>query len=182
MSPGISTRPREDGAVDDAPVVVIDVGVEGGRCRVTCPGNPGVAAALGKLRGRFDPETRRWSLDPRDEERARQVLREAFGTDGDPEEMADLVAVRWALPRDAGRHARFGGRVVAVRRARDEAVRLAPGVVLVEGELPASGGSAARPRIGAAGPVVLEIRDIPRAMARVEPDGSYELIEGGGWR
>jgi hypothetical protein len=155
---------------------VIDVVVDGGGCLVACPGNPDVAAALAGLGARFDPAARRWRLDARDEDRAREVLREAFGTDGHPDDMADLVTVRWPLPRDCPRQARFGGRVVAVRHSRDTPVRLAPGVVLI-GELPASGGSAGRPRIGATGGAVLEIRDIPRAMAAVEVPGSYELVE-----
>lgn len=94
----------------------------------------------------------------------------------------ELATVRMTL--DGGTYeeergqVKFLGRVIASRWSRDEAVRLADGVVKVSGEFSRSGGSLAHPRVCPDGcqPVVLEIRDIPRESLGAERDLKWALV------
>lgn len=140
---------------------------------------PPKARALG---GRWNRDQAAWIFDARDEQRVRDLAREIYGTDGSPEDTADLVTVRIKLAdhevsfRDGGR-AEFAGRIIAERRARDCDVRLADNVILIAGKLAGRGGSVRYPEIDAADDVVVEIRDIPRAALSVEDDDSYQIVE-----
>lgn len=154
----------------------------GKRLLITTPYDADFVADVKEMGGRWEAAKRAWSVDVRDEERARELLRLHYGTDGSPEELADVVTVRIALSRFAlsyreGAKARFAGRIIASRAGRDAPVRLSAGVVLVEGTLPGSGGSMRYPELNA-GDAVVEVRDVPRAALQVY-DGGYEIVSEG---
>lgn len=68
--------------------------------------------------------------------------------------------------------------MIASRWSRDEAVRLADGVVKISGEFSRPGGSHNHPRVcpGGCQPVMLEIRDIPRESLGAERDLEWALV------
>lgn len=145
-------------------VITTDAGVTS----LVGPYNPGLPAKARLIGGRWDAGTKAWGFDARDEQRVRALAQSIYGTDG-ADDLDDVVTVR--IPGDyghpsgrAGRTITVCGRIVAERRARDEAVHLAPGVVLVAGDFDPSGGSARKPAIGS-NDAVLEVRDIPRSAA-----------------
>lgn len=136
-----------------------------GRISVAVPFSRGFIAAARSISGRWDARAKVWVFDSRDRERLSEILYKFFGYVEHPS--GELATVRVTL--DEGTYeeergqVRFLGRVIASRWSRDEAVRLADGVVKVSGEFSRSGGSRAHPRVcpGGCQPAVLEIRDIP---------------------
>ncbi|GAA2321802.1 hypothetical protein GCM10010149_88600 [Nonomuraea roseoviolacea subsp. roseoviolacea] len=103
-----------------------------------------------------------YHFDPRDEERVRALLQETFGTDG---AATELVDVRFNISKYVG-FRRFDaiwlfGRQIVRRPGRDMRVQYGPGVVLVEGGFPGSGGSRANPDLDPKEGTVVEVRDIP---------------------
>ncbi|MFI9194246.1 hypothetical protein ACIG0A_33710 [Streptomyces californicus] len=153
--------------------------VEGGRrVAVSTPYSDDFRAGAVDLGGEWDAADRVWVFDVRDEERVRGLLREVFGVDGSPESAQDVVTVRVRLADHVvgGDRAEFAGREIAVRRGRDQRVRFARGVVLIEGQLPAGGGSTKYPEIAAGDDVVVEIRDVPRGALEIEAADSYEIV------
>jgi hypothetical protein len=147
------------------------------------PYNPDLPRRAKAIGGRWDAGRKAWTFDTRDEQRVRDLARAIYGTDGSPADDGDLVTVRVRLAdhevteqRRQQPVARFAGRLIAERTGRDTPVRLAPGVVLVEGTLPASGGSMRYPLIEAGDDVIVEIRDLPRSALAVEDEKSYEIV------
>lgn len=155
----------------------------GKRLLLHTPYNAGFVADVKDIGGRWDSGKRAWSVDARDEDRAKQLLIDHYGTDGSPEMSADVVTVRIKLAQHElsyrdGAKATYAGRIIATRPGRDAPVRLSPGVVLIEGELPRSGGSMKYPQISADSDVILEVRDVPRAAAESENGWSEIVSEG----
>jgi hypothetical protein len=68
------------------------------------------------------------------------------------------------------------GRCVARRPARDAAVRLGPGVVVVRGGFCTTGGSAKRPALAPEDGTILEIRGVPRPAAEAERQRYPEAV------
>jgi len=160
----------------------VTVTIEGGKVYTTSPYHPDFARRARKIGGNFLRDgSKRWIFDIRDEARARDLLREFYGTDGSPAEAADLVTVRvrvadFEISHYDGGIARFAGRIIAERRSRDGDVRLAANVVLVAGAFDYRGGSVRYPRIDASKDVIVEIRDIPRAALGTEDPDKYEIV------
>lgn len=147
------------------------------------PYNPDLPARAKAIGGRWDAGRKAWKFDSRDEDRVRDLARAIYGTDGSPADDGDLVTVRVRLADyEVNDHyrkepvARFAGRMIAERTGRDKPVHLAPGVVLIEGHLPSSGGSMRYPLIEAGDDVILEIRDLPRTALAVEDENRYEIV------
>ncbi|MEZ5130326.1 MAG: hypothetical protein R2763_01170 [Mycobacterium sp.] len=144
------------------------VEIVGDRVVLISPYNRDLPARARQLGGRWDADGKRWSFDLRDESRVRDLARDIYGTDGSVEEAADTVTVRVDCNGYARRQGiTVGGRTVASRRYRDEAVRLSEGVVIVSGGFRDSGGSMRYPVIGET-TAVIEVRDVPRAAAQAE--------------
>ena len=138
----------------------------GGRVVLQSPYNPALPARAKRIGGRYDGNTKTWQFDPRDLDRVRELARDVYGTDGTPTETVTVrhtVSESDALERELWLY----GRLIAQRRGRDEAVRLGDGVIIVEGRFLSWGGSIRNPALGGAG-VVLEIRDVPRALVTDE--------------
>lgn len=158
----------------------ITVTTKNGKTSVKSPFDPDFVTQAKTIGGRWDAANKAWTFDARDEDRVRDLCREIYGTDGNPVEMGDLVTVRVRLADHEGdkwdNAAKFAGQRIAHRPNRDEPVRLAANVVLVEGTLPSSGGSMRYPQINAGDDVVVEIRDIPRATLKLERESDYEIV------
>ena len=158
----------------DVKVQVVD-----GVLVVATPYTDEVPPKFRKLGGKWDGGRKVWTFDPRDEGRVKAVIEKVYG----PVEMTgELVTLRYTVSMDTcrGNVLRLAGRTIASRYGRDYAVRIAPGVVIIEGDFPASGGRARypalfnRPLVS----VVLEIRDVDRAIAqRMIEEGAEEWTE-----
>lgn len=159
--------------------MAVKMTIGAGHVTVTSPYHPDWAPLARSAGGTWNGARREWSFDPRDEQRVRDALRAVYGTDGSPEDNADVVTVRLRLAdhqpgRGQGGVAYFGGRQIARRPARDSDVRLGEGVVLIEGRLPGRGGSMQYPAIEAGEDVLLEVRDLPRRVLADEDD--YTIV------
>lgn len=155
----------------------------GKRLLLHTPYNAGFVADVKDIGGRWDAGKRAWSVDARDEARAKELLISYYGTDGSPDMAADAVTVRIKLAQHEssyrdGAKAMYAGRIIATRPGRDAPVRLSPGVVLIEGKLPYSGGSMKYPQIDADDSVIVEVRDVPRPAVEAE-NGWREIVSGG---
>lgn len=158
--------------------LAIEVRVTDTHVEAKTPYNEKFVTGARAIGGKWNRHERKWTFDRRDEERVRALCREVFGTDGSPEDQADLVTVRIrAADYEQWGEIAFIGRKVAWRPGRDTRVRLADNVVVVQGRFPSSGGSRNNPRVDAGDDVILEIRDIPRAALSVEKEGTYEIVE-----
>lgn len=151
-----------------------------GRISVAVPFSRGFIAAARSISGRWDARAKVWVFDSRDRERLSEILYKFFGYVEHPS--GELATVRAILDEgtyeDEQGQVRFLGRVIASRWSRDEAVRLADGVVKVSGEFSRSGGSLAHPRVCPDGcqPVMLEIRNIPRESLGAERYLKWALV------
>lgn len=129
------------------------------------PYHPDLPARFRALGGKWHADAGVWTFDARDEARVRAVVEEVFGA---VEPSGRKVTLRYRLEgRYVQNPLRLAGRVIAERRGRDVAVRLAAGVVVVEGEFPRRAGSAKYPEVLGSGDadVVIEIRDVDEAVA-----------------
>lgn len=143
---------------------IVSVIIESGEAILTSPYNPDVPSKAKAIGGRWHPSTKTWRFDARDEDRVLELARSIYGTDG-RDDINDVVTVHVKIgTAEYEKSKTVCGRIVAERRNRDGDVWLAPGVVIVDGEFPYSGGSVRNPRLGGSS-VVLEVRDIPRAAA-----------------
>lgn len=141
---------------------------EAGRIAIESPFNRDFSAQIKTIGGKWDATRKVWTVDARDEARAREILTAVYGHDGTS--AGDLVTVRMSLEKF--RHeqsATLGGVTVATRKSRDSAVHLASNVVLVSGKFLSRGGSRQNPRIDENN-VVIEVRDIPRPVAEANAD------------
>lgn len=109
--------------------------------------------------GSWKGDKRHWEFDARDIDRLRAVLKKHFGHDDRPYEKADILLKLdctilqdefWAF-----------GRLIFKRWNRDQQLSRGPGVIVVDGTLPATGGSVKYPAVGTFNNVVIEIRDVP---------------------
>ncbi|MCP9209585.1 hypothetical protein [Streptomyces cucumeris] len=174
-----SNSEKMRGNMDDVRIADLD----NGKVALFAPFNdelPSEARAIGGKPARKDGKFKYWVFDARDKERVKELALRFYGTTGSLEESADRVTVRVHL-RPFERHqtpsAMFAGRKIAWRPARDADVRLADGVVLVEGELGGSGGSMRFPQIDADDDVIVEIRDLPRGALGVENPEHFTIVD-----
>ena len=153
---------------------------------VTSPFHPDFPREARRLGGKWNSPV--WQFDVRDEQRVREMCQRIYGTDGTAA-AGDLVTLRCRIAEnrywDAPRQGLYvAGRCVARATGRDSGAHLGDGVVLLEGTI-TSGGSMKNWNTIARGPVLLEIRDVPRpaALAAIAdpPDSDLviEIIEQG---
>jgi hypothetical protein len=146
-----------------------------GFIRVQSPYNPEFLSKAHKLNGRWSSPY--WVFDERDEQRVRDVLVDVYGTDGAP---ISTVTCHVTFPKAIYTDSLFLlGREVTRRPSRDAAVRLGQGVIILKGAFYASGGSTKHPIIGGSIEVVLEVRDVPEALANKELLASSAGATGG---
>lgn len=149
---------------------------------VYSPFHPDFPAAARGLGGKWSAEKSGWYFDARDEDAVRRLVRDLYGFD--EYERPDLVQVVLHYPELYGEDLFEVGRQLARRAARDYAVRLGDGVILLGGTFSRSGGSRNHPSLNGRG-IVLLVRDVPRALASTlaeaqifEADATAEQIRG----
>lgn len=153
----------------------ITITTENGKTVLASPYHPDLPAQARKLGGRFNRASSTWVFDARDEARVRDLARAVYGTDG--ETAVELVTVRLDMNRLYGEpDLWFAGRRIARRPARDSAVRLGDGVIVVEGGFASSGGSMKYPSLAAKDGTVLEVRDLPRTAVEAEDSDGVEIV------
>lgn len=147
-------------------MIQIEIQIDSEGLRVRTPYHPEFPERARAIGGRWDPASRVWRFDPRDEARVRAILTDIFGTDGT--DRPPLVIVRIRVDRIPGIRTKGSlwlfGREIARRPGRDDRVRLGPGVILIDGGFPPRGGSRSDPRLSPEEGTVLEVRDVPRPL------------------
>lgn len=136
--------------------MTIKVRNENGKVSVYSPYHPDFVAAARKLNGKWSSPY--WSFDSRDEERVRNVCFKVYGTDGSEVETTDIKV---QITRSSSNPLFAYGRMVVERRGRNSRVTLGDGVVILDGDFPASCGSSRYPSLTNGEPVTLEVRDVP---------------------
>lgn len=136
------------------------------------PFNPRFNKRAVMLDGRWSPVKHAWVFDVRDERRVRDLLISVYGTDGTPTQTVTvrLDAAMWD-PTDGDGNDKsmyFAGRKVIWRQFRDDPIRMAHGVVLLEGHFVRAAGSIRYPELGPLDGVVLEIKDVPASHPHLE--------------
>lgn len=153
------------------------------RILCTTPFHPDFAARAKKLGGRWEPSEKSWRFDRRDEAAVRALCIKLFGTDGSPETAADVLTIRAPLKvcHDDGTALWLAGRQVARVVSRDGGARLGDGVVVLRGSI-GSGGSMKNPRIVYKDGTIVELRDVPRALAETVHGEFHgvDLLDGEG--
>jgi hypothetical protein len=136
---------------------------------------PARAKAIG---GRWDRARKAWRFDVRDQSRVEALAAEFWGYE--PRGSGEKVTVRFKAEHHYhDGEVRFANRRIAWRTERDSPVRLAENAVVVEGHFPASGGSRNSPTVSWSDEgAVVELRDIPASMLELEPEDSYEIVDG----
>ncbi|MGH3987458.1 MAG: hypothetical protein ACRDTZ_09090 [Pseudonocardiaceae bacterium] len=143
---------------------------------LTAPYHPDLPRKAHAAGGRFINGV--WRFDPRDEARVRQITCAIFGTDGTPGPTATV----WVPLADFATHLRSQrgpealwllGRRLVTRRGRDDRVELGPGVVVLTGGFPGSGGSVKNPTLDPEPDTMLEVRDVPAAHPHIH---EYRLL------
>ncbi|GEM_PF-366351 len=138
--------------------------------RVASPYNPDFAPAAKRLGGRWEPTTRTWLFDLRDEARVRDLCRRIYGTDGTVA-TGDLVTLRLTATCDVASDVHGGlyaaGRQIAHASGRDSGARLGGGIVVLSGRVTSGGSVKNWYTVMREGAVVL-IRDVPREAAERE--------------
>lgn len=136
------------------------------------PYNPHWPARASAIGGKYNGGEE-WLFDIRDEERARALMRQIFGTTGD--DNPQLVTIRCRITGSHGDQLFAYGRCIASRRGRDERVRLGDGVIIIDGKFPASAGSRSNPALTDINSnILLEIRDVPISLV----DDECEIYNG----
>ena len=132
--------------------------------RVLSPYHPGFIAFARDRNAKFKGGA--WCFDARDRPAVEAACRATYGTAGEETPTATvLVALdHVAVPRTLY----LCGRQVVDRPGRDDRVRLGAGVVVIAGGFPSSGGSVKNPHPSPFGGTILEVRDVPRALAEAE--------------
>lgn len=146
-----------------------------GRIITSTPYTPDWAPAAKRIGGKWQPDTKTWSFDARDEAAVKALLGEHYGwIDGDTE----TVDLRLTIEdhHSITNPLRIAGRMIARRPARDAEVRLADGVVIIDGSFGSSGGSVRNPDLfghevrGATPTVTLEVRGFPASAVSMIPE------------
>lgn len=137
---------------------------------VESPFHPNFPAEARRLGGRWQPNSRNWVFDRRDEAELRNLLQKTYGTDGTtkPELLAvelDLDGGPLTLTEDQ-LSIFFGGREIARAFHRDGLASLGEGVRLLRGEV-YTGGSRRHPSIAWTNGTVLLVRDVPGTLVNV---------------
>lgn len=142
----------------------ISVTTNDGRIEVRTPYNPDFPSPARGLGGKWNGSSKVWTFDVRDEDRVRALVRETYGTDGDDGTTTVNLRIRADLYADDD-SLWVAGRQIARRLSRDYTVRLGENCVIIGGGFPGSGGSHKNPRLDAEDGTIIEIRDVPAALA-----------------
>lgn len=151
-----------------------------GKVRVRSPYSAEFVRLAKQSGGKWDAAGKAWVWDMANADLAKRAVLDCYGIDVDDGIAPHLVTVEvdaGELPEDGGRLL-LAGVTLARRYSRDEPVRLAGNVVVVQGGFSGSGGSRAQPAVCAVYGTWLRVRDVlPSQVAWLESHCST-----GGWR
>ena len=155
----------------------IQITKTGGKIDITSPYSADFVAAVKRIGGKWQPSTKTWRVDERDEAHLNELLAKHYGWI--PEGEGELVTFRVTLTykNAEGKIFSVANRDLVSRWHRDHSPLLADGVVIVDGKFPARRGSMRFPLLFDYGddPVTIEVRDFPKAA--LEAAGiEYELV------
>jgi hypothetical protein len=141
---------------------------------------PTLPAQAKKLGGRWDPDSKAWVFDPRDENRVAELYQSIYGywdTEGEPP--SDAVTVRVTANYEV-RELKSGiflfGRLIAKASGRDTGAGLGPGIIIDNGSV-TSGGSRANWETIINKNATFEIKDVPLNLVDKECETKCWLIE-----
>ena len=117
------------------------------------------------LGGKWQSGSKAWAFDPEDAAEVSAVLLDIYGEDGSGDVETCDITVRVDL-LDNDQEITLCDLPVCRRRYRDEAVRMADGVILLSGGFPSSGGSVKNPRCNAEEGTLAKIKKVPVALAK----------------
>lgn len=142
----------------------IEIMNRNGKIAVKSPYQPDFVDFARKINGKFDRGNKVWVFDARDQSKVETALQKIYGYGA-----KRFVDRRIKITPDGVYDENplwLYGRQIANRFARDSAVRLGEGVIILKGEFTGSAGSSKYPElIGSRGkPVILLIRDIPYSL------------------
>ena len=151
------------------------------RIAITAPYNPEFVKKIKLAGGRWDNETRVWTMDTANVDFARKILRDVYGYDDITEVGTEFVRVRITALREIYAHCNpviLFGRVIASARGRDSGARAGEGVAFIEKQ-PQSGGSVVNWRTKIPEGAVFVVDDVPSACLDTldKDDYQYEVIE-----
>ena len=151
---------------------------ENNKLVVRSPYHPDFPHGAKRLGGRWVNGA--WSFDLRDADRVRELCRDIYGTDGDISEPTVTLRASWP---DGGQEydgaVYVAGRQVARARDRDSGAALGDGIIVLAGGF-GSGGSRKNWTTDIQKSTVIEIRDVPLAMAEkavAESAGCVATVE-----
>ena len=133
-----------------------------GKVRVRSPYSAEFVRLAKQSGGKWDAAGRAWVWDSVNADLAKRAVLDCYGIDVDDGIAPSLVTVEvdaGALPEDDGRLL-LDGVTLARRYGRDDPVRLASNVVVIEGSFPSYGGSRAHPAVCAGEGTWLRVRDV----------------------
>ena len=133
-----------------------------GKVRVKSPYSAEFVRLAKQSGGKWDAATRAWVWDSVNADLAKRAVLDCYGIDVDDGIAPHLVTIEvdaGALPERDGRLL-LDGVTLARRYGRDDPVRLASNVVVIEGSFPSYGGSRAHPAVCAGEGTWLRVRDV----------------------
>lgn len=150
------------------------------RAAIESPYNPTFVDRIKKMGGKWDAGRKVWTIDARNIEEVRAVMRDIYGMDDQPTELVSVrIRVTEKIEVSKGPVTMFG-RVVASAFGRDSGARLGDGVAFVAGGA-TSGGSVKHWETVINSNSEIILHDVPRGAVESGsdvPDGvEYEIIE-----
>ena len=155
----------------------VEIKGEGEKLKIESPYSPLFVKRARDLGGEWLSKYKAWYFNPKDISRVKGICNEVYGTFGNPVETVDME-IDLDTYFDNSNDIYIKGIKVAARVSRDANVILNNAIVKKGGFLN-KGGSTSHPRVGWKEGTILEVRNIPKTIAKemVEKDSKrYKII------
>jgi len=163
---------------DKVNISTVEIKGEGEKLKVESPYSPLFVKKARDLGGEWLSKYKAWYFNKKDIERVKEMCRDVYGTDGTPVKTVD-IEVDLDTYFDNSNDIYIKGIQIARRPSRDASVILNNAIVK-KGEFLNKGGSTSHPRVGWKKGTILEVRDIPKRLAKeiVEKNSDrYKIIK-----
>lgn len=128
------------------------------------------------LKGKWNPDEKTWDVPLEYEEQLYRLLKDVYGYL--PSDQTDMTTIQINAAdfedSDDGK-IKLGSMVLVWRPGRDSYVRLSDNVAILKGEFAARGGSAKYPMVNAGNGVILQVKNVPKALLKSIPDEKYTV-------
>ena len=162
---------------DKVNLSTVEIEGEGEKLKVESPYSPLFVERARELGGEWLSKYKAWYFNPKDISRVKNMCNEVYGTFGNPVETVD-IEVSISDFSDRIKTLYLKGIKVAERRSRDNKVKLY-NTIVKQGGFPSKGGSRNYPLLEPQENTILEVRDIPKKLAKKlveENEDSYKII------